>query len=275
MSEHDVSDFQAEVLDRSAEVPVVVDFWAEWCAPCRALGPIMEKLAGEAGGKWQLAKVDTEAMPEVGARYGIRSIPNVKLFVDGEVVSEFVGALPEEAVRQWLAEVLPGGSAEKLREAREALASGDPEREIAARRTLEEILGEEPGNGEALLLLAQSRLFEDPAGTTVLLETIPRGSPHDDLLDALRTVGGLLSLLTDTDALADSPAKQRYIEGITALAERDFEAALAAFVDVVGIDRNLDDDGARRAALAVFEILGSDSEIARDYRRRLSSALFS
>jgi putative thioredoxin len=83
MSEYDSDDFQADVIERSHEVPVVVDFWAEWCGPCKALGPVLEKLAGEAGGRWRLAKVDTDKHREAAAGYGIRSIPNVKLFVDG------------------------------------------------------------------------------------------------------------------------------------------------------------------------------------------------
>ena len=95
MGTHDITDVQTEVIERSAELPVVVDFWAAWCGPCKALGPVLEKLAGEAAGRWQLAKVDTEAHPRVAADHAIRSIPAVKLFVDGQVVSEFVGALPE------------------------------------------------------------------------------------------------------------------------------------------------------------------------------------
>lgn len=104
---YDVSDFQTEVLDASHEHPVLADFWAEWCGPCRALGPILEKLASEAEGRWRLAKVDTEAFPETAAREGVRGLPNVKLYVEGRVADEFLGALPEDQIREWLERTLP------------------------------------------------------------------------------------------------------------------------------------------------------------------------
>nr|HPQ59697.1 thioredoxin [Flavobacteriales bacterium] len=103
----EVTDFERQVIARSAHVPVLVDLWAAWCGPCRFLGPIVEKLAREADGRWELVKVDTEANPDIAARYEVRGIPNLKLFVNGEVVAELAGALPEPQLRQWIEEHLP------------------------------------------------------------------------------------------------------------------------------------------------------------------------
>ena len=116
MAVSDVDNFDQQVLERSRELPVLVDFWAAWCGPCRVLGPVLEAMASQTDGRWELAKVDTETHQDVAARYGIRSIPAVKLFVDGEVVDEFVGALPEPQIRAWLERLLPRPSqAEVLR----------------------------------------------------------------------------------------------------------------------------------------------------------------
>ena len=102
----DVQDFQKDVIEKSKTTPVMVDFWAAWCAPCRMLGPVIEEAAKEANGTWALAKVDTEAMPEIAMKYGVRSIPNVKLFINGEVADEFVGALPKAAIEKFMERAL-------------------------------------------------------------------------------------------------------------------------------------------------------------------------
>jgi thioredoxin len=101
-----VTDFQRDVIEKSKEVPVLVDFWAAWCAPCRILGPTLEKVEAEADGSWILAKVDTESFPDIAMQYGVRGIPNCKLFVDGSVVDEFVGAYPEPMVREFMTTAL-------------------------------------------------------------------------------------------------------------------------------------------------------------------------
>lgn len=104
---YEVTNFQTEVIERSREAPVVVDFWAPWCGPCRMLGPVIEKLASEADGKWDLVKVNTDQNPEIARQFQIRGIPNLKLFVDGEIADELMGVQPEPRLRQWIEGHLP------------------------------------------------------------------------------------------------------------------------------------------------------------------------
>lgn len=156
---HDVSDFPKEVLERSFDIPVLVDFWAEWCAPCRMLSPILERLAQQNAGKWALAKVNTERLPDVASKYAVQSIPNVKLFVEGKVVGEFVGAQPEYVIMQWLRKNLPSKLQARIDLARTLIAE---QREADARTLLENVLAAEPGNQEVKVLLAQLCVFEDP-----------------------------------------------------------------------------------------------------------------
>jgi putative thioredoxin len=121
----DTGNFQEIVIDGSRQVPVVVDFWAPWCGPCRTLKPLLEKLAGEFGGQFILAKVDADKNQELAAQYGVRGIPSVKAFVDGQLVDEFSGALPEPQVREFLARLIPSPVDELRRAARQARESGD------------------------------------------------------------------------------------------------------------------------------------------------------
>lgn len=157
MTAMDVSEatFQAEVLDRSHQVPVVVDFWAEWCAPCRALGPVLERLADEADGSWVLAKLDVDANPNLAAAARVQSIPAVKAFKDGKIVDEFVGALPESQVRQWIEGLGPSESDRLLEEASGLESAGRPDEALALYRR---VLDLEPGRAEARTATARLEL---------------------------------------------------------------------------------------------------------------------
>ena len=121
------TDFSEEVLETSKQIPVLVDFWAEWCGPCRILGPILEKLAGEASGEWKLVKVNTELHPDLAQAFDLRGIPAVKLFSQGEPIAEFTGALPEAQVRDWLGANLPGASDDEFTAAFHAFETDDLE----------------------------------------------------------------------------------------------------------------------------------------------------
>ncbi len=268
---HDVRDFQKEVLERSKEIPVLVDFWAEWCGPCRILGPVLERLAATADGRWQLAKVNTEEMPDVAARYNIRSIPNVKLFVDGAVAAEFVGALPEPMVKQWLQKHIPSKYRNELRRAEELLLQNKTEE---AQPLLENILAHEPGNHKARVLLAQTFLTADPPKAVNLVRDVTEDSEFFDIAEAIRTFGSLLQKHEHPEQLAEDRVKQIYLTAIAKLAAGEFAAALESFIEVIRTNRYYDDDGARKACVAIFKILGEEHEITKRYRREFSRALY-
>jgi len=263
----DVSNFEEQVLAASREKPVLVDFWAPWCGPCRQLGPILEKLAEEPGAPFTLAKLNTDENQTTAAQYGIRSIPAVKLFVDGEVVDEFIGALPETQVRNWLREAIPSETRRLVQEARDALAADATEQ---AEALLEEVLTLEPANAEAALMLARLVVFKDPARAEQLSHT--HGAAFDDA-QAVRCIASALQEGAPPD-LPDEPAREGYVAGVEALRAGDLDAALTKLIDSVRRNRRYHEDAARKTALALFSILGDRHELTRKHRRPLEMALF-
>ena len=185
----DTDDFEKDVIARSYDVPVLVDFWAEWCGPCKVLGPVLERLAQRSAGEWELAKLDTDKHPAIAARYGIRSIPNVKLFVDGEVANEFVGALPERTVEEWLKNAVPSKYRAQLEGARQLLLE---DRAGEAREMLRPVVAAEPENHQAAALLAQALFGSDPEEALRTVEPIRLGSDYYEVADAIRTLDAAL-----------------------------------------------------------------------------------
>ncbi|NNF57670.1 MAG: tetratricopeptide repeat protein [Rhodothermaceae bacterium] len=259
-------DFQQDVLAASHQTPVLVDFWAPWCGPCRVLGPVLDRLAAETN-RWTLAKVNTDEHPELMAQYGIRGIPAVKLFVDGAVAAEFTGALPEHAVRAWLDEHLPSPARRTLAEAEALVAEGDA---VAARARLEAVLEGTPdrATGEtAHLLLARLVVFEEPERADALV----RGLIGLEA-DAVRSLVALL--LKDPDTLPDAPVRDTYALALRALQAEDFDAALTHFIQVIQRDRSYDDDGARKAAVALFQVLGEHDPVVQKHRPIFNMSLY-
>jgi len=265
-----IADFEREVLERSRTLPVVVDFWADWCGPCKVLGPVLERLAEGADGRWVLATLNTEDHPDVAARYGIRSIPAVKLFIDGRVADEFTGALPEYAVRQWLEKAIPAPSAGDIARARGLLAAGDaPGAAVILRRVAER----EPENPEARVLLARAVLLDDPQGALLSIGGIEEPRLSDEL-ETVTTVAAMDEKRRTPDDLPPSPVKEAYLGAIEKFFTRDYDGALSAFIGVIRDERWYDDDGSRKACLAIFRLLGEEHEITLRHRREFGGALY-
>ena len=271
--------FQRDAIERSSELPVVVDFWAEWCQPCQLLGPTLEKLAAEYGGKFLLVKADTERLPDVAAQFGVRSIPTVLGLKDGAVVDGFVGLLHESAIRAFLDRLLPTPADQAYAEAR-ALEATDPSAAEARHRAALELAPDEPRAriGLARSLLAQGR----PEESRTILETLARRGflePEAEKLQAELTLRGLARETGGVDAAraavaaapSDLAARLRLAEAL-AVAGVSVEA-LDLCLDLVERDRRGVGESARKAMLAIFQLLPQDSPIVGDYRRRLSVVL--
>ncbi len=267
---HDVTDFDRDVLERSHAVPVLVDFWASWCGPCRTLGPILERLAGGAAGRWELAKVNTEELTEVASHYGVQSIPNVKLFVNGRVVDEFVGALPEPAVRDWLRQALPSPRAADLARAMELLERGSFARAV---ETLRPIVAEEPDNVAARLALGRGLLHVAPAEVGAVVAGLELHDDPSDRLSALVTLAHAVVLAEAPHDLPDSPLRPRLVGAMQAVKSGDWAVALESLIAILQQRHDPLNARARELGRAIFVLLGFEHPACERYHRAFSSAM--
>ncbi len=262
---HDVTDFRSEVLDRSRTAPVLVDFWAPWCGPCRTLGPTLERLANQSGDRWTLVKVNTEEYPELASSFGVMSIPNVKLFRDGEVIDEFVGALPESEIRRWLDLRLPASESPRVAAARALAEAGDVDGAIAA---LERETVAAPHDAATRLALAELLLRRAPERVHATLA--PLGDEHADKVEALRVLAGWL---LRAGMLPEGEAREPFAAALAAIRAGDWDAALAADVEALRRQRRWADGAARELGRALFIHLGVVHPVCEKHYRAFASAL--
>ncbi len=269
------ADFETAVLQRSHTTPVVVDFWAPWCGPCRALGPLLERLAEEHQGAFVLAKVNVDEAAEISQAFGIQSIPAVKGFRDGMLVAEFVGAQPESTVRALLEAVLPTAADRLVAEAAALPVE-------TAETRLRDALALEPRHARALVALA--RLLAERGDLEEALRLLDLVAPPSPLVSEAERLAA--TLRTRSDGAGDEAALRARIAaapddldarlalGRTLAAHGRHEDALAALLAVVQRDPHFADDGARKAMLDLFAVLGADDPLTERYRAELAKALF-
>ncbi|MBY0279730.1 co-chaperone YbbN [Candidatus Binatia bacterium] len=273
-------DFQREVIEKSRTVPVVVDLWAPWCGPCKQLGPLLERLAAEGGGKWILAKVNVDESPQVARALGVQSIPLVLAFKDADIISEFVGAQPENVVRQFIERLVPDEARRLVGEALQLAQRGDA---AGAEAKLREVLTLFPENAPAAVALAKilAASGRDDDAMKVLDDSTATGSAAAEIEQAkaaLRLRGGVNGDETALRAriAADPKDHQARIDlGRLLSASGQFEEALALLLESVRLDRGFDEGAARKAMLDVFALLGRENPLVDKYQRELSRLLFS
>lgn len=277
-----VADFDQKVLAASQQAPVLVDFWAPWCQPCTILKPILEKLAAELGGKFILAKVNSDENQELAARYGVRGIPAVKAFVDGQMVDEFTGALPEAQIREFLGRLLPSPADPLRKEALAAYARGEID---AARKIMAEAINLDPSNDNAYLDFVEMSLAANALDEArELLDVIAdraRDTARVASLQAqlqLAVAGGGADVAALQAAVADKPdALDARLQLANALAVgQDYRGAFEQLIEIVRRDRSWNEEAGRKTMLTLFKLLAAQPQfdnLVREFRVQLSRTL--
>lgn len=275
--------FDQLVIQNSFHKPVLVDFWADWCAPCKALMPLLAKITEEYRGELLLAKVNCDVEQDIVARFGIRSLPTVVLFKDGQPVDGFAGAQPESAVRAMLEPHVQAPAPEAgdpLVAAQEAFADG---RFADAEALLKQVLTEDNGNGAALILYARCLAERGELGEAETVLDAVKGDEHKQALAGaraqltfLRQVADLPEAATLKSRLAQNPGDDEavYQLAIHQLALQQYEAALDALLKLFVRNRGYENGLPHKTLLQVFDLLGGDHPLVITYRRKLYQALY-
>jgi len=275
------TNFMTDVVQASATSPVLVDFWAPWCGPCKQLMPLLDRLANDYAGRLKLAKVNTDEQQELASQIGIRSLPTVVLFKDGTAVDHFVGVLPETQIREMLDRHLEPVGDSPLQRARTLKAKGDF---TAARELLTQALSIEPNNVEYQIELAELRALEGDLDTAreelKRLQTVEPNHSGVKRLAALLTFSDVIAAYPDVKALREKVAANqgdldlRHALAVHQLLGGDVEPALATWLDIMRTNRSYKDDLARRSLVQAFELVGDADPIVAQTRKAMTRMLF-
>lgn len=275
------TNFVQEVIEASRSKPVVADFWATWCGPCKTLMPILEKLAEEYAGQFQLAKIETEQNQALANQFAIRSVPTVKIFANGEVVDEFAGALPEPQIREILEKHINAADNTPLQQAIALYQTGEAD---AALEIMQQLLTGNPGNATVIIELANMLMREkrfDEANQVI--QSLPgdaRDKPEAmaliSQLDAINTVLEAPSIDELSKIVENEPGNMPAREQLSShyVLRGEYEAAMEQLLEIVKRDRNYKEGYGRTELLKLFEILASNNELVSTYRRKLAQSLY-
>jgi putative thioredoxin len=273
--------FKADVIDASLETPVVLDFWAPWCGPCKTLGPMLEKLEQQYGGRFRLVKVDTDAQPELAQHFRIRSIPTVFGFVGGQPVDQFQGALPEGKLREFIDRLLPNPGDIEVEQAMQAFERGDT---AAASEHLRKALASDPANDDARLMYAQVLLQDDDPGAAQaqLVQVSAEARNDPQVLELIERVHRHLAEAQQpppvelaTRVAQDGNDLQARLElAKHYMGQKAWAPALEQVLEIVRRDRTFGEDIGRKTMIEIFGLASAQPELVSEWRRRLSSVLF-
>lgn len=265
------ADFEYQVLAYSQHIPVVVDFWAEWCVPCRTLGPMLERLTLEAGGAFRLAKVNVDQNQNLSLRYNVRSIPAVKAFRDGKMVSEFVGMQPEPKLKEWLRALAPSSTDLLLEKGLSLISEGEW---VSSQEAFQEILKVNPDSAPAQFGLAKSKLAQGQVDEAQrILQSLPP-SREFARAEALLPLTQALIRQQNGENNHDQPLEAAYQRALRLILRGNIPASLDGLLDILREDKYFRDGEVRQVILGLFELMGDENPVTRQYRQELASVLF-
>jgi putative thioredoxin len=265
------SDFEYEVVAYSNQVPVIVDFWAEWCRPCKMLTPLLERITEEAQGRLRLAKVNVDENPNLALRYNVRSIPNVKAFRDGQVVSEFLGLQPEPRVKDFIRNLAPSQIDLLLEKGQSQLESLNW---LEAGNSFQQFLLKSPDHPAGLLGLLKASLMQGHYSEVGKLIGEFPASPEYARMEIIRPLYEALAKSKPATEPPDDLLTAAYLNALNLTRRGNLPAAMDGLIDILRQDKHYRNDEVRKVLLGLFEVLGDNHPLTQQYRQELASVLF-